>query len=135
MLLAIVVVQAQFGVASYARTKKWHILRADEKMNSRKFARNDSAVVSCCPSIMLRERYRHYVVAVHGRWKGRVAPSCFFNEISRCGAELKIDRNRFLEVARLVIMNDAEWNKIFIKIIWKQFVMIRVHEFSYWKAT
>jgi len=28
-------------------------------------------------------------------------------------------------------MNSAEWNKIFIKMIWKLFVMIRVHELAY----
>jgi len=28
-------------------------------------------------------------------------------------------------------MNWAEWNKIFFKMIWKQFVMITVHEFAY----
>ena len=46
--------------------------------------------------------------------------------------ELTLGKNRFLEVASLV--DWAEWNKIFIKLIWKQFVMIRVHEFAYWKA-
>ena len=33
-----------------------------------------------------------------------------------------------------MIMDWAEWNKIFIKMIWEQFVVIRVHEFAYWKA-
>jgi len=28
-------------------------------------------------------------------------------------------------------MNDADWNKIAIKMVWKQFVVIRVHEFTY----
>ena len=52
--------QAQFGVASYAHTKKWHIFLADEKMNSRQCVRNDSAVLF---RFMLRERYRRHVVA------------------------------------------------------------------------
>jgi len=28
-------------------------------------------------------------------------------------------------------MNCADWNEIFIKVVWKQFVVIRVHEFAY----
>jgi len=28
-------------------------------------------------------------------------------------------------------MNRAEWNKIVIKMVWKQIVVIRVYEFTY----
>jgi len=30
-----------------------------------------------------------------------------------------------------VRMNRADWNTIFIKVVWKQFVVMRVHGFAY----
>jgi len=50
--------------------------------------------------------------------------------------ELTLIRNRLLEDNSLVTcgvrMNWADWNKIVIWMLWKQFVVVRAQEFSHW---
>jgi len=48
------------------------------------------------------------------------------------GEELTLGNNRLLEVASLVVWEWIELIGIFIKMIWKRFFVIRVHEFAYW---